>query len=229
MNEIAERLAQVRQRIEAAAKNAGRQAESVRLIAVSKVHPSQAIRAAYEAGQRDFAENYAQELAQKAEELADLPDLRWHMIGHLQSNKARLVAPVAAVVHTIHSPRLAGILGRRAAALGRTIDVLIEVNIANDPAKSGCMPEEVEAILGAIQREPSLRARGLMTVPPFTEDPEGAGPFFEALRELRDRFGGIEALPELSMGMTHDLDVAVAEGATMVRVGTGIFGARPEN
>lgn len=225
---IAERLTEARVRIARAAERAGRDPSSVRLVAVSKLHPADSIREAYEAGQRDFGENYAQELVRKAESLADLPDLRWHMIGHLQTNKARHVAPAAAMVHTVDSPKLAAELGRRALAVGRTIDVLVEVNVARDPAKSGCLPEQLPEVLAAIREQSTLRARGLMTIPPFTEDPEGARPFFAMLRELRDAHGGPEALPELSMGMSHDVEVAVEEGATIVRVGTAIFGERPK-
>lgn len=224
---LAERLTQTRDRIARAAERAGRDPGTVRLVAVSKLHPASAIREAYEAGQRDFGENYAQELVRKAESLTDLPELRWHMIGHLQTNKARLVAPWASVVHTVHSAKLAAELGKRASASGRTIDVLVEVNVARDPAKSGCRPEDLPLVLSALNDQTMLRPRGLMTMPPFTEDPEGARPFFAKLRELRDAHGGAEALPELSMGMSHDLEVAIEEGATIVRVGTAIFGARP--
>jgi len=224
---IAERLTQARVRIARAAERAGRDPSTVRLVAVSKLHPADSIREAYDAGQRDFGENYAQELVRKAESLADLPDLRWHMIGHLQTNKARHVAPAAAMVHTVDSPKLAAELGRRALAAGRTIDVLVEVNVARDPAKSGCMPEQLPEVLAAIREQSALRARGLMTIPPFTEDPEGARPYFATLRELRDAHGGAESLPELSMGMSHDYRDAILEGATHLRIGTAITGNRP--
>lgn len=227
MSGIASRLAEVRGRIARAAERAGREPSSVRLVAVSKRQPAEAVREAWEAGQREFGENYAQELAHKAEALAALDGLRWHMIGHLQSNKARLVAPHVAAVHTIDSPSLARELGKRAATTGRTIDALVEVNVARDPAKSGCALDALEPVLAAIRAEPSLRLVGLMTMPPYTDDPDAARPFFAALRELRARHGGAAALPELSMGMSHDLEAAIAEGATIVRVGTAIFGERP--
>lgn len=227
MSAIAHNLELVRERIARAAERAGRDPRSVRLVAVSKLHPAKAIREAYEAGQRDFGENYAQELVRKAEELTDVSDIRWHMIGHLQSNKARIVAPHMHMLHTIDSPKLAAELGRRLQALDRELDVLAEVNVARDPAKSGCAPEELERVLEGIRAQPALKARGLMTIPPPSEDPEGARPFFSALRELRDQHGGQDALPELSMGMTHDVEIAIAEGATIVRVGTAIFGERP--
>lgn len=224
---IEARLRQVRERIDRAAEVAGRDPESVRLVAASKFQPVEAIREAYAAGQREFGENYAQELVRKAEGLADLADVRWNMIGHLQTNKARLIAPHVAMVHAVDSPKLAIELGRRAAAVERVIEALVEVNVARDSAKSGCDPEALGGVLEAIHSQPALRARGLMTLPPFTEDPEGARPFFAALRELRDRHGGSDLLPELSMGMTHDMEIAIAEGATIVRIGTAIFGERP--
>lgn len=226
MSAIAEALAATRARIERAASAAGRDASSVTLLAVSKRHPAAAIREAYAAGQRRFGENYAQELAAKAAELADLPDLEWHMIGHLQTNKARHVAPVAAMVHAVDSVALARELGKRAAAAGRVVAALAEVNVSGEASKSGCAPAEVAAVLAAIEGERSLRAAGLMTMPPADDDPEAAAPHFAALRALRDAHGGASRLPELSMGMSHDLDVAVREGATIVRVGTAIFGER---
>lgn len=225
-DEIAGRLAEVRRRLDEAAAGAGRAPGSVRLLAVSKTKPPEAIRAAYAAGQREFGENYAQELTAKAAALADLPDLRWHFIGRLQRNKAKQVIQAARAVHTVDRADLAAELGKRAAAAGVTVDVLVEVNVSGEASKGGCPPEAVGEVLAAVAAEPSLRAVGLMTIPPETEDPEGARPVFAALRALRDRHGGAAALPELSMGMTHDFPVAVAEGATIVRVGTAIFGAR---
>lgn len=224
---IATRLAAVRERIRRAALAAGRDPESVRLLAVSKTKPVEAIRAAYAAGQRDLGENYAQELADKAAQLADLPGLRWHMIGHLQRNKAKLVTKVASFVHTVDSVRLAEELGKRAAESGRErLTALVEVNVGGEAQKSGCSPEELGPVLDAIERQPGLALAGLMTVPPHTEDPAGARPFFDRLVALRDAHGGVVRLPELSMGMTHDLEHAIAAGATWVRVGTAIFGER---
>ncbi len=225
-DEIATRLTDVRRRLEEATAQAGRPAGSVQLLAVSKNKPPEAIRAAYAAGQRAFGENYAQELAQKAEALRDLPDIEWHFIGRLQRNKARQVVQAARTVHTVDRPELAAELGKRASAAGIRLRVLVEVNVSGEASKGGCPPEALGSVLAAIRAEPSLTAVGLMTIPPDTPDPEGARPFFAALRALRDREGGAAALPELSMGMTHDFPVAVAEGATIVRVGTAIFGAR---
>lgn len=221
---IAERLAAVRARIAEATTRAGRPEGSVRLLAVSKTKPEALIREAYAAGQRDFGENYAQELATKAMALADLKDLRWHMIGPLQRNKAKLVVPVAKVVHTVDRPELAEELSKRAAGTGKTPQVLLEVNVAGEASKAGCTPEGAVGLAALVRQLPHLDLVGLMTIPPDTDDRELARPFFRRLRELRDALGG--GLTELSMGMSHDFEIAIEEGATIVRVGTAIFGAR---
>ncbi|WP_437712978.1 YggS family pyridoxal phosphate-dependent enzyme [Sorangium sp. So ce448] len=226
LGNVASRLDEVRRRIASAAARAGRGPEEVRLIAVSKGKPAEAIRAAYAAGQRDFGENYAQELVEKAEALADLDGLVWHAIGQLQRNKAKLVARVAHVVQSVDREELAVELDRRAAALSRTLDVLIEVNVGGEASKGGCAPGDFAPLLAAISRCAHLRPIGLMTIAPFLEDPSDVVPFFAQLRALRDAHGGRAALPELSMGMSHDFEAAIAEGATWVRVGTAIFGAR---
>ena len=223
---IAGRLAEVRQRIDEAVARSGRPPGSARLVAVSKEKPAEAIRAAFEAGQRDFGENYAQELVEKTAALEDLAGIRWHAIGRLQRNKAKYVARVASVVHAVDRADLASELGKRAAAAGRSLEVLVEVSIAGEETKGGCAPGDLAGVLDAVAAAPSLKAVGLMTMAPFFDDPELARPVFAALRELRDKHGGASALPELSMGMSHDFEVAVAEGATLVRVGTAIFGAR---
>jgi pyridoxal phosphate enzyme (YggS family) len=193
---------------------------------VSKTHGPEAVRAAYARGQRDFGENYVQELVAKADGLADLVDLRWHFIGHLQTNKCRDVAGRVAMVQSVDSARLARELGRRAVAVGRTVGILVQVNVAREAQKSGCEVGELAAILAEAEATPGVALRGLMTVPPAAGDPAASRPWFEALRALRDEHGGASRLPELSMGMTHDMAEAVAAGATMVRVGTAIFGAR---
>jgi PLP dependent protein len=223
---LSDRIAAVRERIALAAARAGRGPETVGLVAVSKRHPAAAVREAHALGLRVFGENYAQELSAKAAEVGPLPDIAWHMIGHLQTNKARIVAPVAAMIHTVDSPHLAAELGKRAAKIERTMAALIEVNIAKDPAKTGCRPDELAAIIDAIRAAPGLELRGLMTMPPYSDDAEASRPHFAALRELQAKYGGPGALPELSMGMSHDLEAAIAEGATLVRVGTAIFGER---
>lgn len=225
MTSIRDALAQVRDRIRRAAEAASRDPSSVRLVAVSKTKPASAIREAYDAGQRDFGENYAQELAEKAEELADLPDLRWHFIGHLQSNKARVVAPMTHLLHTVDSAPLARELAKRAGKAGRSsLDVLVEVNVGGEAQKHGATAAALADIIAAIDSAKPLRLRGLMTMPPH--DLEGARRAFEALAALQGAHGGRSKLPELSMGMSDDLEVAVACGATLVRVGTAIFGAR---
>ncbi len=216
----------VRARIDAAAVRAGRDPAAVTLVAVSKTHGPEAVRAAYARGQRDFGENYVQELVAKADGLADLVDLRWHFIGHLQTNKCRDVAGRVAMVQSVDSARLARELGRRAVAVGRTVGILVQVNVAREAQKSGCEVGELAAILAEAEATPGVALRGLMTVPPAAGDPAASRPWFEALRALRDEHGGASRLPELSMGMTHDMAEAVAAGATMVRVGTAIFGAR---
>jgi pyridoxal phosphate enzyme (YggS family) len=227
---LADNLARVRDRIAAAALSAGRPCEDVLLLAVSKGKPVEMIREAYALGQQCFGESYAQELAEKAKSLADCPDLTWHFIGHLQSNKARVVAPIAQVVHTVDSASLARELGRRAQKAlpedtSRRLSVLIEVNVAREPQKSGVSPEGLPQVLDAVLAEPSLLLRGLMTVPPVL-DLLAATRAFEALASLQEAHGGARLLPELSMGMSHDLEVAVAAGATIVRIGTAIFGPR---
>lgn len=223
---VAERLAQVHERIERAARSSGREPTGVRLVAVTKTKPVSAIREAYAAGQRDFGENYVQELAEKAAQCADLPGVVWHMIGHLQRNKVRQVVRLVSVVHTVDSVKLSEELGKRAAGRADRLRVLVEVNVGCEAQKAGCAPSELGAVLEAIAAQPSLSLSGLMTVPPHTADPAGARPFFDELVRLRDQHGGSARLPELSMGMTHDLEHAIAAGATIVRVGTAIFGER---
>jgi PLP dependent protein len=227
---VAAALNDVRARIRAAAAASGRDPASVKLIAVSKTHPAEAVREAYAEGQRDFGENYVQELLQKAEQLRDLTELRWHLIGHLQRNKARLVVPLVSLVHTVDSAELANELAKRFAGVvtGLRLPVLVEVSIAGEAQKHGAAPETLTELLQSIEALPALELRGLMCVPPFTDDPAGATPFFAELSRLRELHGGAGRLPELSMGMTHDLEQAVAAGATLVRVGTAIFGARPQ-
>jgi pyridoxal phosphate enzyme (YggS family) len=223
---IAQSLGEVRARIDRAARAARRDPSGVKLVAVSKNKSPAAIRDAYGAGQRAFGESYAQELTAKAAALGDLTDIEWHFIGHLQTNKAKAVAAHAAVVHTVDSIVLAKELGRRAAKERATaLPVLIEVNVGGEPQKAGATPGEIAEVMAAVDAQPSLALRGLMTVPP-AGDPEIARSVFETLSTLRNLHGGVSALPELSMGMSDDLEVAIASGSTIVRVGTAIFGAR---
>ncbi len=201
-------------------------------MAVSKTHPPESIREAYDAGLRLFGENRVQEFAGKAAALADLAGAEWHMIGHLQTNKAGKTAELFNAVDSIDSVKLAEKLDAAARSLGRKLSVLIEINVGGEAAKSGVAPDsrELEEILLAAPRFEALEFRGLMTVPPFTDDPEDARVFFRRLRELRDTIAA-RKLPAvgmnvLSMGMSHDFEVAVEEGSTCVRVGTAIFGER---
>ena len=223
---IAASLAAIRARIDAAAKAAGRAPEGVKLVAVSKTHGPEAIREAYAAGQRAFGESYAQELDAKAAALADLADVEWHFIGHLQTNKAKVVARVAHLVHAVHSRDLAAELGKRAVAAGRApLPVLVEVKLSAEASKHGAAPADLGALLDAISGDARLRLRGLMTMPP-PDDLAAARRVFDELAALREKHGGAARLPELSMGMTNDFEIAIAAGATIVRVGTAIFGAR---
>ena len=220
--DIAGNIDRVRERVERACDRAGRDPSSVELVAVSKAHPEESVRAAYDVGLRVFGENYAQELAEKAEALCDLPELRWRFIGHLQRNKVKLVERARATVDTLDSIRLAGALSARAEAGAYTTEILIQVNVGGETQKSGCEPGEVSALVEGVRQLPGLALQGLMTVAPHFEDPEDARPFFAALRRLAEEQG----LQTLSMGMTHDLEQAVAEGATMLRIGTALFGER---
>jgi pyridoxal phosphate enzyme (YggS family) len=230
---LAARLADVRARIDAAPRTAPK---PPLLLAVSKGQPAAAVRAAYALGQRDFGENYVQELVQKATALADLEDLRWHVIGHLQRNKVKHVVEHAQAVHSVDSQSLLAELDRRMAAreiparrraFGQDarLPVLVEVSIAGEAQKSGCDPRELGAMLDAAERTPALRVVGLMCVPPL-DDPASSRLYFERLARLRDEHGGAARLPELSMGMTQDFEHALAAGSTVVRVGTAIFGPR---
>lgn len=216
-------LDRVRDRIRRACDRAGRDPRSVELIAVSKTHAVESIRLAYEAGLRVFGENYAQELADKADALRDLPDLRWRFIGHLQRNKLKLVERARATVDTVDSIRLAKALATRAVDAGHTTEILLQVNVGDEAQKSGCSPHELPALIDGVRHLEGLSLRGLMTVAPHFDDPKDAAPSFAALRSLAESHD----LTTLSMGMTHDLEQAIAEGATMLRLGQALFGPRP--
>lgn len=215
--EVASGLAAVKARVSEAAARAGRNPSSVRLIAVSKTQPVERVREAFQAGQTLFGENYAQELREKSQALG--PGVEWHFIGALQSNKARLVVGRAALVHTCNRLALAQELSRRAQASGVTQRVLLEINVGREPQKAGALPEEAAALLDQVRALPALGCEGLMCIPPASGDPR---PHFRALRELGKTLG----LRELSMGMSADFEAAIEEGATLVRVGTAIFGER---
>lgn len=232
MSSVVNNLAAVRERIAAAARRAGRGPEEIALMAVSKTFPPEVIREAYNAGQRLFGENRVQEFADKAGALRDLAGVEWHMIGHLQSNKAAKAAELFSAVDSVDSLRLAEKLNATARKFNKRLPVLIEINVGGEAAKSGTAPDspELEQLLAAAPSLEALQIRGLMTIPPFTEDPQLSRRYFRSLRELRDqiaarRLPGI-SLDVLSMGMSHDFEVAIEEGSTCVRVGTAIFGER---
>lgn len=225
MSNIRQNLESVRNRIRAVATRAGRDPAAIRLVAVSKTKPADLIREAFEAGQTAFGENYAQEMKEKADALAGLP-IEWHFIGHLQRNKAKVVAPIASWIESIDSNELAEAIDRHTA---QRISCLIEVNVGDESSKSGARAEDVVAIGRRIVALDHLDLKGLMIIPPYDPDPEKSRPFFRALRELRDQLIptlGAEHLRELSMGMSHDFEAAIEEGATIVRIGTAIFGER---
>ncbi|MDR2947283.1 MAG: YggS family pyridoxal phosphate-dependent enzyme [Candidatus Adiutrix sp.] len=225
LGEARSRLGRVREALAEAAVRSGRQPEAVRLLAVSKTFPGAMIRTYLEAGQADFGESYIQEARDKAAGLAaNQPAPAWHFIGHLQTNKAKYAAPLFDVIHSLDSLELAEALHRRASALGRTIQVYAQVNVSGEDSKSGMSPAALPAFLEGLAAFPALIPQGLMTMPPYDPDPELSRPHFAALRELRDRCA--PHLPGLSMGMSGDFAVAVEEGATIVRVGTALFGPR---
>lgn len=232
---VVENLAAVRERIAAAARRAGHRPEEIALMAVSKTFPPAVIREAYEAGQRLFGENRVQEFAEKAAALNGLAGAEWHMIGHLQSNKAAKAAELFNAIDSVDSLRLAEKLNAVAQKANKRLHVLIEINVGGEAAKTGASPAspDLEQLLLAALRLEALRFRGLMTIPPFTEDPQQARPFFRRLRELRDQIAARHlpgvSLDMLSMGMSHDFEVAIEEGSTCVRVGTAIFGVRTKH
>ena len=229
---IVENIARIRERIAAAARRAGRNPVEITLMGVSKTFPVELVREAYTAGIRVFGENRAQEFAGKADALRDLGDAQWNLIGHLQSNKAAKAAELFSAIDSLDSAKLAEKLSTAAERMGKTLPTLIEINVGGEEAKSGIAPgsEELETILLEAPQWKNLEVRGLMTVPPYNEVPESSRLFFRQLREIRD---GIAArhlpgvtMDVLSMGMSHDFEVAVEEGSTCVRVGTAIFGER---
>lgn len=228
MNQIAANLAQIHQQIEEACKDCGRDPQSVRLIAVSKKKPAQAIQDAYSSGQNLFGESYVQELAQKLEEI-ELP-LEWHFIGGLQSNKVKYLRGKTALIHSVDRYSLAREISQQWGKIGKTAKILLQFNLGHEATKSGADETEALALAKQVCALPNLQVRGLMTLPPYFEDPEEVRPFFCRLRLLGEKLNRAElpnlTINELSMGMSHDFHVAIEEGATLVRVGTAIFGAR---
>ena len=229
---IAGNVARIQERIAAAARRAGRSPDDVRLMAVTKTFPAERVREAYAAGVRLFGENRVQEFAEKSAALRDLPGAAFHLIGHLQSNKAAKAAELFDGIDTLDSLKLAERLNALAEKSGKRMPVLIEINVGGEEQKSGVAPDspELEQLLAAAPRLPHLDIRGLMTIPPWSDDPEPSRPYFRRLRELRDRLAARRLpavqLDTLSMGMSHDFEAAIEEGSTCVRVGTAIFGAR---
>jgi len=219
---------EVRGRIAEACRRAGRDPGEVTLIAVSKGHPPEAVRAAHEAGMTIFGENRVQEASQKIPLCPS--SLVWHMVGHLQRNKVRKALPLFEMIHSVDSLRLVEALERECSRLGKVLPVLIEVNVAGESSKYGIAPENLRELLDAAAGCGHLEVRGLMTMPPWSPDPEKVRPYFARLRELLVKAGEEwgHGLVELSMGMSADFEVAIEEGATMVRIGTAIFGRRPE-
>jgi pyridoxal phosphate enzyme (YggS family) len=229
---IAENIVRVRERIQTAALRAGRDSSEIALMAVSKTFPAPAIREVYQAGIRHFGENRVQEFAGKIDDLRGLAEARWHMIGHLQSNKAAKAAELFHAVDSVDSLKLAEKLNEAASKVNRNLTILVEINVGGEAAKSGIAPAspELDQLLSAAPRFEYLKISGLMTIPPYFENPEAARPYFRRLRDLRDeiasrRFVGVN-MEVLSMGMSHDFEVAIEEGSTCVRVGTAIFGER---
>jgi pyridoxal phosphate enzyme (YggS family) len=234
---IAENIAEVQERIAAAARQAARNPDEITLMGVSKTFPVERIREAYAAGLRVFGENRVQEFAVKAGALHDLHDTEWHLIGHLQTNKAARAAELFDAVDSVDSARTAEKLNTSAGGVGKTLSVLIEINVGGEKAKSGVAPssceqgsDELEQILQGAPRWGNLKIHGLMAVPPYAEDPEGSRAYFRQLRQIRDRIVARDlpqiSMAALSMGMSHDFEIAIEEGATCVRVGTAIFGER---
>lgn len=215
---LSQRLERVEERIERACQRAGRRRAEVTLVAVTKTFPADLILEAYELGLREFGENYVQEFEQKAPRVRQLEGARFHLIGHLQSNKSRRAGELFDVIQTVDAAKLA----RRLDALGRRLEVMIEVKLSPEETKAGCAPEELGALVEAVRALPNLELKGLMTMPPWSEDAEQSRPYFRRLRELAEQHG----LEGLSMGMSHDLEVAIEEGATVIRVGTALFGER---
>jgi len=215
---LREKLEQVEARICDAAARAGRQRSDITLLAVTKKFPASVIREAYSLGLREFGENYVQEFDSKLGELADCVEARYHLIGHLQSNKAKKAATIFGVIQTVDTPKLA----QRLEQEPRALDVMIEMKLSPEEAKAGASPDDLPELIDSIRACPHLRLLGLMTMPPWSDDPEPSRPYFARLRELAEK----HRLPQLSMGMSHDLEVAIEEGSTMVRVGTALFGPR---
>ncbi len=226
---VARRLALIRERVAEAALRKGRRPEEIKILGASKAQPPEKIREAVEAGLEILGENYVQEAEKKKALLSDLP-VSWHLIGYLQKNKARKALQLFDLIQTVDRPEIAQRLSRLAQEMGRTLPVFIEVNVGGEETKAGILPEKVPDLVRLIKDLPALDLQGLMTIPPYSPDPEDSRKFFRKLRELKEQVEDFYELKhplELSMGMSHDYEVAVEEGATLVRIGTALFGPRP--
>jgi len=228
IQDIQQNLRMIRERIEQACHDCGRDPHAVRLVAVSKTKPAADVMAAFAAGQKLFGESYVQEFTDKAEQVEAPVD--WHFIGHLQSNKVKYLRGRVRMIHSVDRLSLAREINRQWKRIDERTDVLVQVNLAGEQSKSGTAPQQAPALVRKLSELPHLRVRGLMTLPPFFEDPQAVRPYFRQLRELSEEIAGLDlpgvGMDELSMGMSHDFPAAIAEGATLVRVGTAIFGAR---
>ncbi|MDY6850220.1 MAG: YggS family pyridoxal phosphate-dependent enzyme [Thermodesulfobacteriota bacterium] len=228
IQDIQQNLRMIRERIEQACHDCGRDPHAVRLVAVSKTKPAADVMAAFAAGQKLFGESYVQEFTDKAEQVEAPVD--WHFIGHLQSNKVKYLRGRVRMIHSVDRLSLAREINRQWKRIDERIDVLVQVNLAGEQSKSGTAPQQAPALVRKLSELPHLRVRGLMTLPPFFEDPQAVRPYFRQLRELSEEIAGLDlpgvGMDELSMGMSHDFPAAIAEGATLVRIGTAIFGAR---
>jgi pyridoxal phosphate enzyme (YggS family) len=218
METLQERLAAVRERIARAADRARHDPAGILLLAVTKIFPASVVQEAYDLGLREFGENYVQEFEGKAPIVGGLEGARFHLIGHLQSNKSKRAAELFHTIQTVDSPKLA----RRLNENSRPLDVMLEVKLSGEEAKEGADPAELPDLIAAVRECPHLRLLGLMTMPPWSDDPEAARPYFRRLRDLAEKYG----LTGLSMGMSHDIETAIEEGSTCVRVGTALFGKR---
>jgi len=231
MASLLQNIEQVEQRIAVAAQRAGRDPAEIEILAVSKTMPLEMVREGYRSGLRLFGENRIQEGVAKVDQAADLPEARWHFIGHLQRNKARDAARCFQVIHTVDSEKLAVRLDRWAGEIGVTREILLQVHLGGEATKHGATEDEIPRLAAAVRKLENLRLCGLMTIPPWGADPEEVRPWFRRLQELHEQLSGNEAaglehFRQLSMGMSHDLEVAVEEGATIIRVGTALFGPR---
>jgi pyridoxal phosphate enzyme (YggS family) len=218
------RIQVVEQRLADAVQKAGRQRSDIQLVAVTKKFSSTVIQEAYQAGLREFGENYVQEFAAKRPAVGDLPDARYHLIGHLQSNKVRIAVALFDVIQTVDSSKLLERLNDVAGEQAKQLELLLEIKLSDEASKTGARPEDILAVLESAAKCRNVRVSGLMTMPPWSEDAELSRPYFRRLAELARQY----SLPELSMGMSNDFEVAIEEGATIVRVGTALFGARPK-